>query len=345
MAKRKCSEKQIDEMVKLYTIDGISCAKIGQRYSINVHTVSSYLKNRNIVVINKQNIINWKEREVIEDYNKGISIIKIMEKYNTSYNSIKKCFDKHNIIITNHQNKTKFNQYIFDCIDTEEKAYWLGFLYANGYIDSSPLYDNKKSTYNFELSLALKDLVHLEKFNAFMKHENYNIKIDSYRCRWYITNKHLWTILNNYGCIPQKSLTLEFPNENIFKDKSLIRHFIRGYFDGDGSVCKYINKSELIVPQVSILGTPNFMEKYKSFFWKTNKLVKNHNSDKTLILSYNSTKAVAFLYYIYKNSSIYLDRKYQKFIKIKNCRFRAKALKLLESKYGEGWDANTVVKQ
>lgn len=53
-------------------------------------------------------------------------------------------------------------------------------------------------------------------------------------CSWYVTNYHLWNTLNNYGCIPNKSLTLKFPDESIFKSKDLIRHFIRGYFDGDG---------------------------------------------------------------------------------------------------------------
>lgn len=70
-----------------------------------------------------------------------------------------------------------------------------------------------------------------------MKHENDNVKMGYVncegkrceRCRWWITDKHLWKTLNKYGCTPRKSLTLQFPNENIFKSKDLIRHFIRGW--------------------------------------------------------------------------------------------------------------------
>ena len=43
--------------------------------------------------------------------------------------------------------KGEYNKNVFDTIDTEEKAYWLGFIYADGYLNSSPLFDNKKTDY------------------------------------------------------------------------------------------------------------------------------------------------------------------------------------------------------
>lgn len=51
-----------------------------------------------------------------------------------------------------------------------------------------------------------------------------------------ISSKTLTADLLKLGCTPRKSLTLKFPNDGIFKSNDLIRHFIRGYFDGDGSV-------------------------------------------------------------------------------------------------------------
>lgn len=70
------------------------------------------------------------------------------------------------------------------------------------------------------------------------------------RCRWGIVNKHLWNVLNNYGCTPKKSNTLLFPNIEIFKDRALIIPFIRGYFDGDGCLTNRKTK-----PKASFLGT------------------------------------------------------------------------------------------
>ena len=140
--------------------------------------------------------------------------------------------------------RVQFNKQAFDTIDTEEKAYWLGFLYADGSLSSS--------TNTVELQLSNKDKEHLRKFSRFMKYngeiktkankkdKNENIYYES--CRVSFSNKHLWDTLNTQGCTPRKSLTLKFPNESIFGDKSLIRHFIRGYFDGDGSLGVYDNK-------------------------------------------------------------------------------------------------------
>ena len=53
----------------------------------------------------------------------GLSITKLAKNYKTTYRTIKKYFDKENIKIINTQNRLRFNENIFDVIDTEEKAY------------------------------------------------------------------------------------------------------------------------------------------------------------------------------------------------------------------------------
>lgn len=83
------------------------------------------------------------------------------------------------ITIVNKQNMCKFNEHIFDNIDTEEKAYWLGFIFADGYISSL----NAKYKNVFELSLSIKDLNHIKKFNSFMEYNGENTYLDNYRCR------------------------------------------------------------------------------------------------------------------------------------------------------------------
>lgn len=118
--------------------------------------------------------------------------------------------------IINKQNRVKFNEHIFDVIDTEEKAYWLGFIFADGSISSNPIKGEKKARYVFEISLKGDDSYHLEKFNKFMEYDGNNVKVSNSkcggklfkRCRWMIANKHLWETLNSYGCVPNKSLTL-----------------------------------------------------------------------------------------------------------------------------------------
>ena len=109
-----------------------------------------------------------------------------------------------------------------------------------------------------------------------MEHTNNNVKLgktscnnkEFKRCRWGVTNKHLHTNLSILGCTPRKSLILQFPKDSIFKEskqyskKELIRHFIRGYFDGDGCISfTYANKFHTkYSPIALIVGTEKFLK-------------------------------------------------------------------------------------
>lgn len=91
-----------------------------------------------------------------------------------------------------------------------------------------------------------------------------NIRQNANNCVWAASSKHLWEILNKYGCTPSKSLILKFPDESIFESKDLIRHFIRGYFDGDGCI-SYNRYKYGIVPRCSVLGTLQFITKLAEY--------------------------------------------------------------------------------
>ena len=168
-----------------------------------------------------------------EFLNSSISLTKMAAREGTTRQTLAKHFRELGVEIINKQNRLKFDNTVFDCIDTEEKAYWLGFIFADGYISSDSL--KGKSRYLLEISLKASDKNHLDKFNKFMKHENANKvtiedakcgKVICKRCRWYVANKHLWETLNSYGCTPRKSLTLKFPDKSIFKSKDLILSLI-----------------------------------------------------------------------------------------------------------------------
>ena len=229
--------EELGEKIKtLYLIDGLSCTKIGKEVGISTSTISSFLKRNGIEVVNKQNKLLFDlDKDIIPKYKQGISLSKLAKEYHTSIQTLSRKLKAKGIEIINHQNETKFNEHIFDVIDTEEKAYWLGFIFADGYISSR---DN-----SFELSLKGSDIEHLHKFNKFMEHNKDNVKLGEVknkdktflRCRWGIANKHLWNTLNNLGCTPRKSLTLQFPNIS----EELKIPFIRGYFDGDGCLSYY----------------------------------------------------------------------------------------------------------
>ena len=288
--------------------------------------------------------IDWKElaKEYLET---GISLTKMSEKYEISRSILTNRFKKLGVEIVNRQNEVKFDESVFDLIDSEEKAYWLGFIYADGYIDA-----NK---FIFEISLKSSDKEHLEKFNKFMKHKDKNhVKISNSkcrdkcfeRCRWYVSNKHLWNILNSYGCTPNKSLTLEFPNFLIFKYDHLIRHFIRGYFDGDGSFSRYLLKT-CVNPHIQIIGTHAFLTKILECSQLNGRFGKDKRwKNNTEYIEFDKENGIKFINYIYDNCNIYLDRKYKLYQFFKQgSRSLQEWNELLLGKNGESCEANAVV--
>lgn len=209
------------------------------------------------------------------------------------------------------------NYNFFDSIDTEEKAYWLGFFFADGNISkSSRLYKGKikNGNYRIELSLKGEDIEHLKKFAKAINYEK-EIKIskasfNSTRCRLGFNNKHLWTVLNSYGCTPCKSLTLKFPNIEIFKSKDLIFHFIRGYVDGDGNI-GFKDKNHRYM-QLRILGTEHFLNTLQNSLplERNNKLFKDKN---IFELIFNDRRGKYVCKLLYENANIYLERKYLRY--------------------------------
>lgn len=239
------------------------------------------------------------------------------------------------------------NEHFFDKIDTEEKAYWLGFLFADGCLcgPTRTVKDKIKPYYRIEVSLKSEDKDHLEKLRSAlemeapvaMSHTNYP---NSDRCRLGWNSKHMWNVLNSYGCTPKKSLTLKFPNINIFSNKILIKDFIRGYVDGDG--CLSYQNRERTRAILSILGTENMLENIQhwlplEFEMKINK----KHSENVSQLSFRGKTGFYIANYLYKDSNIRLERKYNKYLEY--CRLYLEKYGLRLGKYGEFWKENTVV--
>ena len=277
----------------------------------------------------------------------GISLTKLAERESTTRQTLSKRFKMLGIEIINQQNRLRFNENVFDIIDTEEKAYWLGFIYADGYISYNDFDDlTKKPLYSFELSLQLRDTKHLEKFTKFLNFDYSKVSCDSYRCRVAFANKHLWHILNNYGCTPRKSLTLKFPNIEIFKDNSLIKHFIRGYFDGDGCFSRYIYSSGNVVPHISFMGTPEFLEELSKFIPPCKFSIRKdiRHTDQTITYDFKVDDSVTMINFMYEESNIYLDRKYILYNFFKNkSRSLQEYKELLLGDIGEDCEVNTEI--
>lgn len=224
----------------------------------------------------------------------------------------------------NNQLYTYVDNY-FSEIDTEEKAYWLGFLYADGNVRNF-------GTYRLELALGEQDREHLIKFknaicpNGLLQQRTNELDGKSFTSyRMLVSNKKIVEDLVDLGCVPNKSLILEFPDSKQVPN-SLIRHFIRGYFDGDGSIS--LRKSRGY-GYFNICGTELFLGTIQNIFYKSMpnytkvKIQKDKRSMVYSLQKGGKYDAERFYNYLYKDAKVYLERKYDKFVQILenlNCR-------------------------
>ena len=300
-------------------------------------------KNKNIKEVTEE--IKMK---VIEAYKKGKSLRQLEKDYGITRQSISGYLEGEGIKTTigNHYRYFYHDFDFFEKIDTEEKAYWLGFMYADGYIVN---YKSKGyGERSCGITLSIKDENHLKKFKTSIKATNplnyYKKKnTNSEFVRLLLKSEKTVLDLINKGCVPQKTKILKFPsNETI--PKNLLRHFIRGYFDGDGCLSYHIRKNK-IFPKITFLGTMKFLNVLQNNLNKNIKttILSDKRMKNTYILSISTTDVLDFLDYLYKDSSIYLDRKFNRYKIFKSCRSKQECLELLVGENGEDCDVNPVI--
>lgn len=208
--------------------------------------------------------------------------------------------------------KYYLNEDYFKIIDTEEKAYFLGFLYADGAIYAN----NKNNRHYFHLTLHSSDLEILE---VFKKSIPTNVPLRYYSKRNHtslmISSEKMTKDLINLGCMPCKSFKIRFPTVEQVPD-NFVRHFIRGYFDGDGCI-SFSEKHRRI--EMRIMSNINFcyaLERYLSKNCNIDKFYsqpifesKNGGEFYTNVAFGKSEYIINFYKLIYNNATVFLNRK------------------------------------
>ena len=198
--------------------------------------------------------------------------------------------------------KYRCNHNYFNKIDSEEKVYWLGFISADGYLNT------KHSVLRIMLSKRDKD--HLKLFLKAIQ-SNHQIKDTTYKGFWYsqirISSKDLVRDLLQYVKFDgiKKSSSLKFP-KNI-PDK-LIRHYIRGYFDGDGHIINEKKHKEFGITsnKYFLVGMKKKLMEELGGHNTKNKIMPNGITE---TITYQGKFQVSKIKkYLYWNSNIYLKR-------------------------------------
>lgn len=191
---------------------------------------------------------------------------------------------------------------------TPEMAYVLGFIFADGSLEDSSHIRGKY------LRISNTDYIILRKIRNVLNSHHTIVKrlfIESKRKPCYllrIGSHEIYNDLNQLGLYPRKSLNMQFP----FVPLKYLSCFMRGYFDGDGSI---MLRGKYGVKIAFTSGSLDFL-KFLSEILSKNlqlKLQRVYISCRSYQLCYRTKESLEILRYIYRDNlkGLYLHRKYK----------------------------------
>lgn len=273
-------EKKIVECAKYYSENiGISIQKCAEKFGLKRHHLSNYLKNNNIKKHDKVlATINDKQYVISQKGSHG-------------------------------RKKYWLDDMFFDVIDTEEKAYWLGFFLADASVSNK---GNKIS-----IGLSIKDYDHLHRLKKSLNMTHPIIEFISSNgyesCMISFFSQNIKEKLISYNVIPNKKEHGKHPY--LLLNNDLIKHYIRGFFDGDGCVSEVTRKENGNKRYVVEIASCKEMLTFIKKFLADNNIevsdIREHMSIYGIRTS-NNLEIIKFFNLIYKDANIYLPRKYER---------------------------------
>jgi intein-encoded DNA endonuclease-like protein len=243
------------------------------------------------------------EIKIVSLYTNNISVSKIADELNVDRTTIYNRLKKLDIYSGKRHRKYLINENYFESIDTQNKAYWLGFLMADGY--NSGKY----------IRIDIKDEGHLDKFRNEVYINNdmpVRTKVNDSGLIYYLTiqDSKFVSDCEKHGIVKNKSFITKYPNIHSEYD----RDFIRGLFDGDGCLT-YSMRGNYRKYTFSIVGSKDLMNEVKK---KLSKLEVNIGFRKTktiyeIYISGNRQviKVLDWLYFDNKTSMCRKEEKYK----------------------------------
>lgn len=266
--------------------------------------------------------LNSQSEEIVRIYlEEKIGVDTIAKRFNTYGTSIRKIINDAGVMRDYDYYRYDVDQTYFEKIDTREKAYFLGFLMSDGNVQDS----------GFRIALKADDREILEKFAAELKYDGdlkyvkprHKLKksgemgMSSPQYKLSINKSKMAQDLIRLGCMKNKTWKLRFPtNDQV--PLEFIPDFLRGYFDGDGSISRKYSQVNVIGNKFFITELINYLplkiEPYKWYQQSVNPKFLDDPDKQLLSITISlchGSKEV--LHYLYGNcqDTLYLKRKYE----------------------------------
>ena len=319
MSKRNYTQEQNEQLIELHN-QGLSYKDIGKIMNIPPTSLTYHAHKLGIEKPNKKEFTKEEELLICDLYDKHKNLREVGKIMGCAPISVKRVLDRNNKdhMVNNIDALRKYtaDEYYFDNIDSEDKAYFLGLLLTDGCV-SKPYGSCGKRYNQIKISLQDTDKEILEKFREYTNNTRplrfinlKQIKEHYHNCyEFMIISEHMHTRLCEIGITPNKSLKTFYPEcipENLNKS------FIRGMIDGDGSINNGKNYC------VDLVGTGTLLKTIKEVIYEhtgisayINNAHHNQNPITKVLQIKGKLKCKYFLDWLYKDATVYMDRKYQ----------------------------------
>lgn len=252
----------------------------------------------------------------VADYLSGMSGHALADKYGITAVSIYRLLKNRGVprrSLSSAMRKYQCDENFFAGRQNPESSYWAGLLLADGWVTP-----NINGTLRLSLGLKACDREHLDKFRVALKS---NSQIGIYKknkfeiARISITSNLLCESLQPYGVVERKSLSHPLPN----LEPENVRHFLRGYFDGDGCLSRAKRGQWFF----QLAGGKDFLEYARSFLKDHvpelgNASVRRHSESGDLHswTVGGNRQVLALTSFLYHDATIYLERKHRLFLQL-----------------------------
>lgn len=287
-------------------LNGVEIKDLAKQYDVKVQTMAAFLIEHDIRW--RREIVQEDIPDIIKRYKSGESLQKIGTDYHCDPSKISCILKDNNIHILDSSECHRIytlNENYFDVIDTPNKAYILGLLYADGNRDGS---SNTISICLQERDRDILDKINTEiNSNCPLKYIDYSHRTDQNRVnQWKLSihNKHLATSLYKYGLVPCKEFKTTFPKQI---DRILWKDFIRGYMDGDGCIMSTECRWQITGNKPLLLFMKDYIEKTLNIHVQEY-YHRNHITYNIRVAGRNQVKKL--LDFLYQDAELYLERKY-----------------------------------
>ena len=252
------------------------------------------------------------QKNIVLDYLNGNTNKIISNKYDLHRTTIQRILLRNNIALKKQKETARKHQIInenfFENINTEEKAYILGLLYADGYINNNGFGITLMET-DKELLEKISNIIYGKIVLGYRKIKN-NAKP---QYRFEVVSQKMKNNLIEHGCVKAKTFKIRFP---YLKNNMIYQHFIRGYFDGDGCLCVPTNKPKNITFTITsnIIFCDGLAEYVKNVVGVNMKSCVRYK-DVGITRLTGGQQVRKFMNWLYADATIYMNRKFEKYNK------------------------------